>query len=157
MNFRDHLLVIVLALILGAIIGIATMNWAAWAGSTVFLGALIYYIYFRILTWRERKLAPDEPEIEEKAREMSESSLVDGVNTDLDRMKRSGDYLNREQMIEAFSTEFNIPAEKARNLYEAGYTRWGDFSEAIPADLMMIPGINPTLSRKIISTVRSRK
>ncbi|OYT44911.1 hypothetical protein B6U90_04390 [Thermoplasmatales archaeon ex4484_6] len=31
-----------------------------------------------------------------------------------------------------------------------------DFSEAIPEDLVMVQGINPTISRRIISVVRSR-
>jgi hypothetical protein len=52
--------------------------------------------------------------------------------------------------------EFNIPREKAQSLYDAGYRRMGDLSEAIPEDLTMVKGVNPTLARKIISTVRGR-
>ncbi|MGA1822841.1 MAG: hypothetical protein ACMUIG_09975 [Thermoplasmatota archaeon] len=157
MNFRDYLLIIFIALLVGTVAGIMTNSIPAWIAVTFILGGVLLSLWSYIRSRRERKRSPQEPEFEEKAREMSESSLVDGVNPDLEKMNLSGDYIDREHMIEAFSAEFNIPREKAERIYEAGYTHWGDFSEAIPADLTMIPGINPTLSRKIISTVRSRK
>jgi hypothetical protein len=52
--------------------------------------------------------------------------------------------------------DFGISKDKAQNLYNVGYTHWGDFSEAIPEDLVMVEGINPTISRRIISVVRSK-
>ena len=62
----------------------------------------------------------------------------------------------RDKMIEAYMNDFGINREKSENLYDAGYSRWSDFSEAIPEDLLMVEGINPTVARRIISNVNSR-
>lgn len=49
-----------------------------------------------------------------------------------------------------FMMEFDINEERARSLVDTGYRSVSEFRDAIPRDLMMIKGINPTLAKRII-------
>jgi hypothetical protein len=69
---------------------------------------------------------------------------------------RPQDPLKRDRMIDAYIKDFGISRDKAENLFDAGYSRWSDFTEAIPEDLLMVQGINPTVARRIISAVRKK-
>lgn len=81
---------------------------------------------------------------------------VVGFDPELPRARSDEEVLGEGHTVQSYMREFNIPREKAQNLYDAGYRRMGDLSEAIPEDLTMVKGINPTLARKIIATVRGR-
>ena len=151
MKTKEKLLIVTVALVAGAMFGLLFKNWAAWAGSTFVLFALIYAGYWRYENWRATKEDRLEPEIKEKAVESEERSAAEGYNPEISR----DNIISRDKILELYTKEFKIPWEKAVNLYDAGYTRLGDFSEAIPSDLIMVEGINPTLARKIISRVNS--
>ena len=154
MKTKEKLLIVTVALVAGAMFGLLFRNWAAWAGSTFVLFALIYAGYWRYENWKARKGGKRDPEIEGMAVESDERSTAEAYNPNI--AGQSGDDLiSRDKILELYTREFNIPWQKAENLYDAGYTRLGDFSEAIPADLIMVDGINPTLARKIISRVNS--
>lgn len=56
-----------------------------------------------------------------------------------------------DRMVLAFMMDFDIDEDRARCLYDAGYRKSSEFAEAIPEDLMMIEGINPTLARRIVA------
>lgn len=153
MKAKEKLLIITVALVVGAMLGLLFRNWAAWAGSTFVLFALLYAGYWRYENWKSKRETGYEPEAE-TAEESGSNATAEAYNPGLGGGLDES-FLSKEKTIEYFSSEFGIPWQKAKNLYYAGYTRTGDFSEAIPSDLMMVDGINPTLARKIISKVNS--
>jgi len=140
------LAIIFASLLIGGLIGVVTRQVAAWLGATIlsfaFIFAMVYYI-----TNRRKKGARDDDVAE--TIESEEEVQFQGAIID------ERDPLNRDRMINSYIDEFHISRDKAENLFDAGYSKWSDFSEAIPEDLVMIEGINPTVARRIITTVRS--
>ena len=47
--------------------------------------------------------------------------------------------------------DFDIDEKRAEGLFEMGYRRKEDLKDAIPQDLMIIEGMNPTIAKRIIS------
>jgi hypothetical protein len=142
------IIIIGISLVLGGLVGVFTKQVAAWLGSTVlffaFLSAMATWLIYR----RNRSMEED---VEGESIERSEEVQFQGAVVD------NRDPEVRDRMIQAFIDEFHINRDKAENLFDAGYSRWSDFSEAIPEDLLMVEGINPTVARRIISNVRSRQ
>jgi hypothetical protein len=62
--------------------------------------------------------------------------------------------INKEETIEHYENLFNVNTKRATNLFTAGYTSINEFNDAIPEDLIMVEGINPTLARKIIDVTK---
>ena len=141
------LAIIFASLLLGGIAGVITRQVAAWLGASILSFAFIFAMVF-YFTNRRRKGA----RAEEVAETLDPDEEVQFQGAVIDER----DPLSRDRMIEAFIDEFHISREKAENVFDAGYSKWSDFSEAIPEDLVMIEGINPTVARRIISTVRSK-
>lgn len=62
--------------------------------------------------------------------------------------------MDEESLIRELMKVPGINDMRARSLYEAGYTDPDHFKDAIVQDLTMVPMINPTLARRIISYFR---
>jgi len=60
------------------------------------------------------------------------------------------DTSDRDELVLSFMMDFDISEERAQGLYDMGYRTREELKEAIPQDLMMIDGINPTISKRII-------
>jgi hypothetical protein len=142
------MIIIGISLVIGGIVGVITEQVAAWLGTSIFSFAFIFAMVFWVSSRRRRSAGED---VEGESIERDEPPQFRGAMID-DR-----DPVVRDRMIEDFMEGFHINRDKAENLYDAGYSRWSDFSEAIPEDLLMVEGVNPTVARRIISTVRSRE
>ncbi|OYT44446.1 hypothetical protein B6U90_05305 [Thermoplasmatales archaeon ex4484_6] len=57
----------------------------------------------------------------------------------------------RDEIILQFMMDFDIDEDRAKGLYDMGYRKKEDLKDAIPQDLMMIRGLNPTIAKRIIS------
>jgi hypothetical protein len=138
--------IIGISLFLGGLVGVFTQQIAAWLGSTV-----LFFAFFTAMAyWRMyKKQRNAEEDVEGESIERTEEVQFQGAAID------ERDPLVRDRMIEDYMEKFHINRNKAENLFDAGYSRWSDFSEAIPEDLLMVEGVNPTVARRIISTVRS--
>jgi hypothetical protein len=141
------MVIVIASLILGALVGVVTQQVAAWLGATILIFAFLFAMRYWWLSRKKRNISED---VEGETIEQEEEVEFQGAIID------ERDPLVRDKMIEEFMGSFHINRDKAENLYDAGYSRWSDFSEAIPEDLLMVEGVNPTVARRIISTVRSR-
>ncbi len=140
-----------LAFVIGAIAGLF-WGMAALVGASVFSFATMFAIVYSL---EARKAKKGEEPPKEVGTGPSEGDVV-GFGPELAGTRSDEEVLSESQTVQTYMGEFNIPREKAQNIYDAGYKRMGDLYEAIPEDLMMVKGINPTLARKIISTVRGK-
>ena len=154
MKPREVLFIAVVSLVMGGLFGVLR-GLVAFLGGSILTFAIVFAIYF----WLQNRSKPKEKTsdrtvvrsaAEDQKRRTAEAEPVDGISG------TGADPLMEEDIIDEFSREFMISKEKAEALYGSGYTRWVDFEEAIPQDLMLVPGINPTVARKIIRTVHSR-
>ncbi|MBN1389255.1 MAG: helix-hairpin-helix domain-containing protein [Candidatus Thermoplasmatota archaeon] len=134
------------ALIIGGIAGAVTRDFAAWVGATVFSFAFIFALTFYLINRKKR--SPREDGVAETMVHEEEAVFQGSVIDERDPIQR-------DSMIKAYIDRFHISRDKAENLFDAGYCEWSDFSEAIPEDLVMIEGINPTVARGIVSSLRS--
>ena len=135
------------SLVIGGIAGAVTTDFAAWVGATVFSFAFIFAITFYMINRKKRETQDDgiaQP-VDPEEEVQFQGAIID-----------ERDPIHRDRMIQEFIREFHVSRDKAENIFDAGYSRWSDFSEAIPEDLVMIEGINPTVARRIISSTRSR-
>lgn len=139
---------IIVAGFAGAVIGDA----AAVVGGFVFTFAILYAVVYYIFDARPKK--GKKQEVEEEEAPKPDLNEVKTYNEKLENLQDNDEFLKENDIIRDFMEEFGISRDKAQNLYDAGYSHWGDFSEAIPEDLVMVEGINPTISRRIISVVR---
>ncbi len=57
----------------------------------------------------------------------------------------------KDETILQFMMDFDIDEKRAEGLYGMGYRRKEDLIDAIPQDLMIIEGMNPTIAKRIIS------
>jgi uncharacterized RDD family membrane protein YckC len=57
----------------------------------------------------------------------------------------------KDEVVLQFMFDFDITEERALGLYDMGYRTKPEFKDAIPQDLMMVEGINPTIAKRIIS------
>lgn len=145
--------VIAASLVLGAVGGLILRSFAALAGVTVFSFAIISTVVFlaQEKKKREREAAYPAP----GGKRPSQADVL-GVNPDI-ASNTTEDYYDQDKVIRTFMENFSISRDKAENLYNAGYRRLGDFHEAIPEDLVLVEGINPTIARRIVSYVQSRR
>ncbi len=143
------------SIILAGIFGFIMGSPAALVGGGVFSFALIFaFVYWFVDIRQAKELAPQE-ENEEEDEPVQDLNEVRSYDPELEKM--GGDeFLKEADIVGEFMESFGVSRDKAQNLYDAGYSHWGDFSEAIPEDLLMVEGINPTISRRIISVVRSK-
>jgi len=63
---------------------------------------------------------------------------------------------NRDGSVLAFMIEFDIDEARGQAIYDMGYRRVEDLSDAIAQDLMMIKGINPTIAKRIVARAGGR-
>ncbi|MBN1539103.1 MAG: RDD family protein [Candidatus Thermoplasmatota archaeon] len=68
----------------------------------------------------------------------------------LEKMDGSKGFSRDEKILE-FMMDFDIDEARAGALYDMGYRAKIDLSDAVPQDLMMINGINPTIAKRIIA------
>ncbi|UCH88042.1 MAG: helix-hairpin-helix domain-containing protein [Thermoplasmata archaeon] len=61
---------------------------------------------------------------------------------------------SRGAMIREYEAIFNISEDRARNLYDSGYTTARALALAELSDLLKVEGINPTIAKKIKRTAR---
>ncbi|MCU0798918.1 MAG: helix-hairpin-helix domain-containing protein [Candidatus Thermoplasmatota archaeon] len=140
-----------LSFVIGAIVGLR-FGMAGLVGASVFSFAIMFAITYSI----EVKKAKRKQEVLPEVRTGPSEGDVVGYGPELSSTRSDEEVLGESHTVQTYMREFNIPRDKAQSIYDAGYRRLGDLSEAIPEDLMMVKGINPTLARKIISTVRGR-
>ena len=128
---------------------------AALVGGGVFSFAIMFAFVYWFFDIRPGKISnpEDDEEIPENEPDPNE---VKSFDPDINRIRGGDEFLKETEIIREFMDEFGISKDKAQNLYDAGYSHWGDFSEAIPEDLVMVEGVNPTISRRIINVVRSK-
>ncbi|MBN1390794.1 MAG: RDD family protein [Candidatus Thermoplasmatota archaeon] len=60
----------------------------------------------------------------------------------------------RDENLLRFMMEFDIDEVRAGALYDMGYRSKADLIDAVPQDLMMIEGINPTIAKRIIARAK---
>ncbi len=128
---------------------------AALVGGGVFSFAIIFafvYWFFDIRPGRNSNPADEE----ETSEDEPDPNEVNSFDPDISKIRGGDEFLKESEMVREYMDEFGISKDKAQNLYDAGYSHWGDFSEAIPEDLVMVEGVNPTISRRIINVVRSK-
>ena len=58
--------------------------------------------------------------------------------------------IGRDETVLQFMFDFDISEERAQAIYDMGYRNKAEFKDAIPKDLIMIKGINPTIAKKIV-------
>ena len=121
------------------------------------LGGLVFpfVLLYAFVYWLTETRVSTSSEEEEEAPPESKNE-VSSFDPTLEHLRDDEDFLNESDIVRDYMKDFGISRDKAQNLYDAGYQHWGDFSEAIPEDLVMVSGINPTISRRIISVVRSK-
>lgn len=156
MNTRQVLFIGSISILAGAIAGLITFNWAAWIGTTFIAFALLY----ASAPWFIRRFSRDKRRIDAEAREVAkeaaERRTAFGFNPEMDEENPSGSR-HGDAIVRTFMSEFSIDDAKARSLFDAGYKRLGDFNEAIPDDLMLVDGINPTIAKRIVSRIHDRR
>jgi hypothetical protein len=141
------------SIIIAGIAGFILGSPAALVGGGVFSFAIIFaFVYWYFDIRPSSRTTSDEDEEDEPASDINE---VRSYDPEIERI-RGDEFLNESDIVNEYMESFGISKDKAQNLYDAGYSHWGDFSEAIPEDLLMVEGINPTISRRIISVVRSK-
>ncbi len=145
-----------LALFIGAMAGAITRSVPIWIGTTF----LAFVVIVAINPWFSRRFSRKDENLESEAKtvasELSRSRTALAYNPDL-APSQTPAVLTKEETIALYSRSFDIGTDKARSLYDAGYTRWGDLQEAIPQDLIQVQGINPTVAKRITSTVRTKR
>ena len=146
------------SVLISGIAGIIFMHPVAILGGLVFPFVLLYAFVYWLTETRVSRAKEDEEEGEENDKEnyAERKNEVSSFDPSLENLRDSEDFLKESDIVREFMKDFGISRDKAQNLYDAGYQHWGDFSEAIPEDLVMVNGINPTISRRIISVVRSK-
>jgi hypothetical protein len=156
MKTRKLLLLAALSLFAGAIVGALTQSMAFWVGATF----LAFVVLVAVNPWFSRRFSRRDEGLEAEAKtvasELSRMRTAQAYNPDLDG-SRSAPTMTEDETVMLYSSSFDIDAEKARSLYRSGYRRWGDLQEAIPQDLIMVNGINPTVAKRIINTVRAKR
>lgn len=140
------------SVLISGIAGIVFMHPVAILGGLVFPFVLLYAFVYWFTETRVQKIKDEEDSGPLK----SGSNEVSSFDPSLENLRDGEDFLNESDIVNDYMRDFGISRDKAQNLYDAGYQHWGDFSEAIPEDLVMVNGINPTISRRIISVVRSK-
>ncbi len=141
------------SVVISGVAGIIFMHPVAILGGLVFPFVLLYAFVYWLTETRVQK--DEEIESEDKPESASKNE-VEPFDPDLDNLRDGEEFLNESDIVRDYVEDFGISRDKAQNLYDAGYQHWGDFGEAIPEDLVMVNGINPTISRRIISVVRSK-
>ncbi len=57
----------------------------------------------------------------------------------------------RDEVVLQFMFDFDIDEKRAHAVYDMGYRNKVEFKDAIPQDLIMIEGINPTIAKRIVA------
>jgi hypothetical protein len=142
------------SIIIAGVAGFVLGSPAALVGGGVFSFAIIFAFVYWFIDIRPAKKEIQEVDESEQETE-SEINEVKTYDPELERMGND-EFLREADIVREYMENFGISKDKAQNLYDAGYSHWGDFAEAIPEDLLMVEGINPTISRRIISVVRAK-
>ncbi|MGA1822826.1 MAG: RDD family protein [Thermoplasmatota archaeon] len=90
----------------------------------------------------KKKETPKIPAEEEEATDSPKDVFEKLPPTEKDR--------EEEEIVLRFMMDFDIDEDRARGLVEMGYTDKIELRDAIPKDLMMVKGINPTIAKRII-------
>ena len=143
-----------ISIFVGGITGVVTTDFASMLGAGVLFFAVTFAIAVYLSSRRSKKAQADS--IDDATHMIDGDHRGTAERSEAVETRIAGDPLMRDRVIARYMDELNLPREKAENLYDAGYTGWQDFTEAIPEDLLMVEGINPTIARRIISTVRSK-
>lgn len=61
----------------------------------------------------------------------------------------------KEEAVLRLMIDLDIEENRARALADSGYRRKEDLADAIPQDLLMVKGINPTLAKKLIERAKT--
>lgn len=139
------------SIFVAGIVGVITTDFASMLGAGVLFFAISFAVAVYISSRRKKGQEVDLMDTPQDE-DTPTAEREDGV--DMSVFERNP--FQRDKIIDLYIGELNLPRDKAENLYDAGYTGWKDFSEAIPEDLVMVNGINPTIARRIITTVRSK-
>jgi len=90
----------------------------------------------------KKERPPEDDEIEEE--EPGKTKQI------FERLPPTKKNLDVEEIVLQFMMDFDIDEDRSRALVDMGYTEKSEFSDAIPSDLMMIKGVNPTIAKRII-------
>lgn len=82
---------------------------------------------------------------EEEPEEEKESERK--MDLDLAPVKKDS---SKDEVILQFMMDFDVDEKRAHGLYDMGYRKKEDLKDAIPQDLMMIQGVNPTIAKRIL-------
>jgi len=143
-----------ISVVISGVAGFIFRHPVAILGGLVFSFVGLYAFFYWLTETRINRNKEDEEE--ERPEPKSARNEVKPFDPDLDNLREGEEFLNESDIVRDYMDDFGISRDKAQNLYDAGYQHWGDFGEAIPEDLVMVNGINPTISRRIISVVRSK-
>ncbi len=86
---------------------------------------------------------------EKKEDEEVDEGLSATLGSELPPTKKDS---SKDETTLQFMFDFDIDESRAMGLYEMGYRKKEDLKDAIPEDLMMIKGINPTIAKRILKT-----
>lgn len=86
----------------------------------------------------------------EKPSETAEEEIPETPKSIFERLPPTKKDLGEEEIVLQFMMDFDIDEDRSRGLVEMGYTDKSELKDAIPKDLMMINGINPTIAKRII-------
>lgn len=136
------------SLVIGGLLGAITQSFAALVAGSFFVFAVTFAVAYYITVRKAKRSGIKDSELEPDTATLEK---VPETHND----ERVVDPFSRDRMIDSYIRDFHLTREKAENLYDAGYTRWDDFGDAIPEDLLMVEGINPTVARRIINNVRT--
>jgi hypothetical protein len=57
---------------------------------------------------------------------------------------------SKDETLLQFMFDFDLDEKRAHGLYDMGYRKKEDLKDAIPQDLMMIEGFNPTIAKRVL-------
>ena len=100
--------------------------------------------------WRRRRRPPRRGKREAPSETAEEEEAAKAPKQIFERLPPTKKDLGEEEIVLQFMMDFDIDEDRSRGLVETGYTDKSEFKDAIPNDLMMIKGINPTIAKRII-------
>ena len=152
---RMHIFLIICAAAIAAIIILIFSG--IWACSVAGFIGIIAMIYMLNDHFEDKKV--ERSLLEAEAEKTGIDTPLDESYPEWDRAKELkvdvDEQLSRKKAVELYTHLFNIDEGRARSLYGAGFYSLRMLSTANLKDLIRIPGINPTIARKIQSTARS--
>ncbi|MFO8051980.1 MAG: RDD family protein [Thermoplasmatota archaeon] len=97
--------------------------------------------------WKKLFGGGKEKEPEEEGPSVTDEVMVEEEPEQLPARSERG----RDETVLQFMFDFDINERRAQAIYDMGYRNKAEFKDAIPQDLIMIEGINPTIAKRIVA------